>query len=231
MARVAYPIIKAAGGKVLSPAPQGTNSHVWLASYFSAGGVPYTDIVAFHGYLYGAPELITPLAANLRSLMSAYGIADRPLWDTEHSWGDNSWPFGSSPSLQAAWLARFIALSLSSQIDRSFWYMWDSFSWGSLFDRRTRQLLVPGIAYREVYSWLTNANMSPCTNTADLYECQISRSGGYKAIMVWSTSNQLDYAVPSGFTGYRTLTGSTGTIGPSGIVPVSKSPILLEKSI
>ncbi len=235
MAQAAYPVIKNAGGVVLSPAPQGAAAYQWLDGYFAAGGAAYADIVSFHGYLFGAPEGIVTLAANVKAVAAKYGLSDKPVWDTEHSWGVPSWPFGADQDQQAAWLARYLTLSFSSGIERSFWYMWDGFDtqehWGMLYEINHQQLQKPGIAYGQVYSWLVGASMDPCTLSGGIYQCRLTRAGGYEGLIVWAADSNpsftAPYTVPARYARYRTLDGTITTLGGS-TLRLTMKPILLE---
>ncbi len=68
-----------------------------MDGYFAAGGKSYLDI--FHGYLFGAPEGITALADKMKAVASKFNVIELPIWDTEHSWGDPTWPFGANQAL------------------------------------------------------------------------------------------------------------------------------------
>src|SRR5262249_18919288 len=92
MAQHAYSIIKAAdpSATVLCPSSAGfaKDTGDFLNAYFSAGGLAYTDAVAFHGYSGdGTPEGVLDFVAAARSSMAANGITGKPIWDTEGSWG------------------------------------------------------------------------------------------------------------------------------------------------
>lgn len=239
MAQAAYPIIKAAdaGNVVLSPAPQGTNAHLWLDSYFAAGGSTLADIVAFHSYLNGAPEGVVTLAANVKNVANQYpALVGKPVWDTEHSWGDTSWPFGANEDQQAAWVARFIPLSISSGIQRSLWYKWDGYDgqiqFGMMFNRTTSTLLKPGIAYNNVHSWLVGSALETCVLNTSVYQCHLTRSGGYDGLMVWASSATpsftTPFTVPSQYVKYRTLDGTTVNTTPGSVLTLTMKPILLE---
>jgi polysaccharide biosynthesis protein PslG len=236
MAQAAYPIIKAAGGTVLSPAPQG-NSTAWMDAYLSAGGAAYLDIISFHGYLVGPPEGIVGLADGYKAVANKHGLGAKPIWDTEHSWGDATWPFGANQDQQAAWLARFIPLSFSKGVvERSFWYLYDSYQgqaqWGPLFDATSKQFSKPGIAYREVYNWMVNAAMEPCTLSNSIYQCRITRSGGYEGLIIWAASSNpsytASYAAPTKYVRYKTLDATLVAISPGASLTLGMKPILLE---
>jgi hypothetical protein len=228
MAAAAYPVIKAAGGTVLSPTPQGTSGYSWLDGYFAAGGATYLDVVSFHGYLYGPPEYLNALVTNLRTVQAKYGLSAKQLWDTEHSWGDSTWPMGADQDQQSAWLARDIVLAFSDGLDRSFWYGWEHFNWGTLYDRTTKQILKPGIAYGQLYGWMLGASMSSCTQANGLYQCKLARANGYQGQIVWSTGANVSYAVPAGFTRMRTIDATTAALTGGQSISIGMKPVLVE---
>lgn len=229
MSRQASPIIRNANGVVLSPAPQGSSSHRWLDDHFTAAGTSYVDVVTFHGYLYGAPELITGVVADIRAVQAKHGIGNKPLWDTEHSWGDVTWPMGATEDQQSAWLARFLPMSYSAGIARTFWYGWEHFDWGTLFDRRAKRLTKAGIAHREVHNWMEGSRFSPCTNTNTVYECRIKRDNGYEAVMVWNSNGSSNYVIPAGYTRLRTIEATQQTLNAGQAITVGMKPVLIEK--
>ncbi|WP_158550867.1 cellulase family glycosylhydrolase [Geodermatophilus sp. TF02-6] len=239
MARTAYPIIKGADPRnvVLSPSPQGTHAHRWLDAYLGSGGVTVTDVVAFHGYLPAEPEALVPLVDDIRGVLARHPhLAGRPLWDTEHSWGTASSPFGVTQDLQSAWLARHLVLSASSGIARSFWYLWDGYDgqpqWGMLFNATTQQLQEPGVAYQQVHDWLTGATLHPCVAHRGVYQCQLTRSGGYRGLVVWAATDDpsrvTSWDVPEPYTTYRTVEGTTRAIDAGRSVDVTMTPVLLQ---
>jgi hypothetical protein len=244
--QAAYPIIKTANNTnmVLSPSPQGSSSASWLDAYFNAGGSAYTDIIAFHGYI-GAPENIVTTTQGVKDLRTKYpALANAPIWDTEHSWGTPTWAFGANEDQQAAWVARFLPLSISSGIERSIWYqyaMWVSnppgSQWGPLFAKtgvNTGYLRKPGIAYNQVYEWLNGASVDTCVKNGGVYSCRITRPG-YEGLMVWSANSTAAnptataaYTVPQQYNRYRTLDGTTVNIAGGSSLTLTMKPVLLE---
>lgn len=241
LAAAAYPIVRAGGGTVLSPSPQGANGHKWLDAYFTAGGSAYVDIVAFHGYIHGPPEKIVGIIGDIRRVAAGnHGLASKPIWDTEHSWGNSGWPFGAEPAQQAAWLSRFILLSFANGVERSVWYMWDGYDgkdqWGMLFNADKQQLQEPGMAYRQVYDWLVHAAVGPCRETGAIYACHISRVDGYQGLAIWAVTADprhfVPFTRPKSYTQYRTLDSEVPVIFRDGddVVTLSMKPLLLEKA-
>lgn len=184
LAEVAYPTIHEAGGILLSPAPQGMNADKWLRAYFIEGGAQFTDVVSFHGYLHGEPELISDLVNRIRRVAREAGLEHHAIWDTEHSWGDWSWPYGSSEQDRSTWLARFIVISAAAGLERTYWYMWDSKDWGTLFEKDTHTIQMPGVAYREVHRWLLKTKPR-CILDGDVYTCTLGDNTQRQ--IVWRT--------------------------------------------
>ncbi|MGI0034312.1 MAG: glycosyl hydrolase [Nitrososphaera sp.] len=238
MAEAAYPIIKAAhpDNVVLSPSPQGPNAHLWIDKYFSSGGVPYTDAISFHGYLYGAPEIIGSLIANVRAIQAKYSsLSGKPIWDTEHSFfGSLEWDVDEDR--RAAWVARFLVLSAAAGIDRSFWYSWYGFdvglNAGMLYNLSQQKLLKPGMAYIEAHSWLVNAVIGAPTFSQGVHQVRVTRGGGYEALIVWASDPNPEFTalfvVPAQYTRYRTLDAATIPVVAGSTLMLTMKPIILE---
>ena len=66
-----------------------------MDKYWAAGGIKDIDVVSIHGYPYSKSmdnaESFYPLKhiKQIRGVMEKHGI-DKPLWDTEGSWGNQS---------------------------------------------------------------------------------------------------------------------------------------------
>lgn len=244
LAKAAYPIIKAADPDniVVSPSPQGINSYKWLDKYFAAGGDQYTDVIAFHSYLQGEePEIIITLIENVRKVQEKYPVlTGKPLWDTEHAWGDDftgmGGPFVVDEDAQCAWVARHKILSASLGIERSYWYMWNGWNGqphhGWLYNQSERRFRKPGVAYNEVFDWLVGAEIGTGYLSAGLYQCPIKRPDEYKGLIVWASSSNPSYTrsfkVPEGYKKYRTLDGGTENTSAGTVLTLTMKPILLE---
>jgi hypothetical protein len=235
MAKSAYPIIKAhaSAAVVISPGPQGPTAYRWLDDYLAAGGGAYANAFAFHGYVgytngvSNPPEKIVPLIANIKLVTSRHGQSSKPLWDTEHGWGPNT----SLPNQdqQAAWLARHVILSWSSGISRSVWYLWDSNSQGTLWDR-TNKIRKPGIAYGQVYKWLVGAtkNLSCAAGSNSVWSCTFTRPDGQMGEITWKSSGSAtSQIVPGQYTHYRDVAGNRVTVPASRSVSIGSKPIVL----
>jgi hypothetical protein len=251
LAQDATAIIKAADSSavVLNPTfgAQLRTSRDMLDQYLAAGGGQYMDAVAFHGYVTkkgsaGIPEDLVRNMDLSEVVLKKYGQGNKPLWDTEASWGDTLKNKFTDADLQAAFLARFYLLHWSVGVARFYWYEWNNQTDGALWvpdphdPSLPGKLLKPGIAYAHLYDWIVGATLSSaCTAQGAVWTCKMSRDGGYQAEAIWDTAKTckhgrcttIKYTVPSKYTQYRTLSGKTIPITGSK-VPIGIKPILVE---
>ena len=94
--------------QVLLPPVAALNSSsvAWINTYLaSAGGTPYADIAAFHGYVFSGfmPETIISEVQNLQQTLTSHGLGNLPLWNTETSWASDA---NYTQAQQASWLMR-----------------------------------------------------------------------------------------------------------------------------
>jgi hypothetical protein len=208
---------------ILSPSPNGLNSYV--DHYFAAGGPTGVDGISFHAY-NASPEKVIDYVDNIRRIAAKHGLASKPLWNTEGSWGTAI----LTPDAQVAAVARFYLLQCSNGVLRFYWYAWDGDAWGALWDA-TNGPHPATLAYQQVYDWMVGAKMiSPCSvNATSTWICGFSRPGGYQAQAIWNTTSTLSYTPPSKFTRYADLAGHIFVI-KGGSVMIGAKPILLETS-
>ena len=213
---------------VLTPPPAtGATPTVpqFLNQFFAAGGGAYADIVSFHAYTPPDAESISALINNVNDVVAQAGQASKPLWISEGGWSKQA--NLPDPDLQAAFAAKHLLLARGLGVQRFYWYGYDFVPWGTLFDRPTKTLLKPGIAYREVQKWMLGATQSQaCAQDAKgTWTCALSRQNGYQALAVWNNSG--GSYTPSGiYRQYRDINGSTTPV--AGSLTLSNTPILLE---
>ncbi len=235
---------------VVSPSPGLRNvGQQWMASFLAAGGGQQVDIIAFHGYVNDGIPGVHPTASDLlvllqdfKSTLAAFNESSKPLWDTEANWGRTSITGLADPDLQAAFLAQFEFLHVSSGVTRFYWYAWNNNDYGTLWrpdpanPSKSGTLLRTGIAYQQVTEWLTDAVPSgACAQQGTVWTCALSRPGGYQALAVWDTAQSCSVGVctsstfllPQTYLHYRDLSGKVRPIDTSS-VPIGVQPILLE---
>ena len=234
MQQHAYSIIKSIDSTaiVLTPSPVGTTGLPWLSAFLTAGGGAYADIMAYHGYWDTTGESAAPITKAYQNVFAGFGYGASPLWDTEASWGSSS-TFTNRDG-QAATLAKYYLLQWSIGVDRFTWYSYDNNNpyggpWGQLWNA-TEGLIKPGIGYGKVNSWMVGAQpLGPATISGAIWQLDFTRSGGYQAKAIWSSSGTPTFPVPAIYTQYRDLDGNVTAI-TGGTVTLGSKPILLESN-
>jgi hypothetical protein len=205
----------------------------WTAKFLAAGGGQYVDVIALHGYVVHPEDFLVRLE-NLRSVMAAYGVTDKQIFDTEGSWGIFSNTY--DPDQQVAFTGRSYLVHASAQVDRYYWYAWDLPNTGNFYSGQAQAVTAPGMAYLEVYRWLHGAAPSgPCAVNGTVWTCSYTRANGYRALAVWDavqtcgggSCTTATYAVPTGLVQYRDLQGNLTPLSGSQ-VKISLKPILIE---
>ena len=254
LAASAYPIIHQndSSAVVLNPPPSNINPAGsgdgidWLDSYLATGACAYADVVSVHGYLYAdgttctyenadggqttsgacAEELVPNLAALKTMLVNHPACAGKPLWISETSWGvSNGAPNLTDLTAQAAFLARYYLLALSSGVARVYWYGWDYTPWGTLWDP-TNGAHPAAVAYAQVIDWLTGARFqAPCDAQGSVWTCALTEADASTALAAWTTGAEASFTVPAQYTHLRDLTGATKAV--AGPIELESRPVLL----
>jgi len=202
----------------------------WMTEWLAAGGKNTIDGLAFHGYpgIGEAPEQIQGVVGLQQLAMNENGLGSLPIFDTESSWGLNTkLPIESD---QVAFVARHFLLEHSMGVQGSFWYAYDSSTWGTMWSS-TGGLNTVGEAELQVAKWIVGSTLTqPCAAMAadpTTYTCAYSRPDGYTALAVWNTAGETAFGVPQGFVQYHDVGGNVTSVA-GGTVELSTSPILLE---
>ena len=223
--------------KALIASPSAIGSS-YMDTYWSTGGVKDVDVIAIHGYPdvrhNDVAESIGGFKTSpLKKKMTTYGLAGKPMWDTEASWGNQTRSI-TDPDLQAAFIVRHFLLHWANGVSRYYWYAWDNSLWGTLTDS-TGKPNKPGLAYAQVYNWMLGTTMpSGCSmGTGTLYHatytCVLTRPPAtYQGLAVWNTDGPTTYTASSIYKTYRDLDGVRRTVPANHVVSIGTKPILLE---
>jgi hypothetical protein len=224
--------------KIISPSMVSYGS-AYLDQYFAAGGTKDVDAIAMHAYPNPnncvAEFIRASVTTSIQAVMAKYGLSGKPLWDTETSWGQSDAGAITDPDLQAAFVARNYLLHWSMGITRAYWYAWDNSIAGTMWSSTTG-VKKPGTAFKQVSDWMVGSTMRTCVSTSStsvydgIYTCDLTRSDGSQARAIWNVDGASVYTVPSNFTQYRQLDGSTISVPSTRQVSIGLKPILLEGS-
>jgi hypothetical protein len=117
-------------------------------------------------------------------------------------------------------------------VQRDYWYAWNDTNYGTLWDIGTHNIRRPGLAYRELVSWLTGAEMTaPCAMAPDsTWTCGFALRGGVQAEVVWNSSasgsSGVQFRPAPKYVQYRSLDGRTAPIS-GGSIQIGNKPLLL----
>jgi len=258
LAQAAYPLVHTDPyTQLLTPSVVGPYGGVWMIAYLNAGGAAYADGGTFHGY--GATSAVrpypwpedskthncTPLTCYLsiastvttfRSIFDQNGLNGKPIYDTEGSWGNAN---VTDPDQQVAWGSRWLilqaGLSADTNLQTATWYAWGTgLSWGTI-ENVDGTPTTTGAALSQVHSWLAGKSVSPCGNSATIWTCSVTGSGGYQAEVIWDSSQSCNGGVCTTgsqtvgvqYIKYRDLAGGSFSIN-NHTVTVGIKPVMLE---
>lgn len=198
----------------------------FLDDYLEAGGGQYADAISFHGYVN--PPLKTGdffrNYAEFRKTLAKYGQDNKPVLDTEGSWGDTEKLRFTDEDQQAAFLAQAYLAHWSLGVQRFYWYAFNGGT-GTLSDQTGRGTKAAA-AYREVYHWLVGATMTkPCAQEGSMWTCTITKDGHESQIM-WNDGGEKSYSPKSAVKKMRDLDGNANPV--SGAVKIGAKPVLFE---
>ncbi|MDQ1708659.1 MAG: polysaccharide biosynthesis protein PslG [Frankiaceae bacterium] len=238
LAKAAYGVLKATdpGNVVLSPGiiVRTENSPLWLDQYLAAGGGQYADVIAAHFYVKTGqrPEHLRPSIERIQAIMAARGVAGKPLWNTESSYGQVRSPAEIfAEPLASAYVARSMALFAGHGLQRVVWYAWDDHGFTGLYlTRPGGQPTEAGRVFGLMSTWLVGARGYGCTRidsgkSEGAFACAFSR-GDERFQILWHPGTTVQYAVPAGYRTLRKLDGSSAALTTS-TVPVAPVPVLI----
>jgi Beta-galactosidase len=167
----------------------------WLKAFLAGGGGKYVDVNTVHtyGYLYTLSSFSRDYDAY-HNLLTNYGQNSKPIWDSETDWGTPDPARPRTDDQLASWMIEFITLNAAKGINVVNWYAYNNCLWGTLYGPKCgtgadnyQGLRKTGVAYRELYKWLTGATLEYCdTDSAGDAVCRLTRDGSYDAWIVWA---------------------------------------------
>jgi hypothetical protein len=217
--------------------PRGHKWLQWYDEYLSGGGGDLADIVAFHGYVHfggrqpGAQALID-YYKQFHDIIAKHGLASKPIWDTEASWGETHQMHFEDEDEQAAFTAQFYLLHWSLGVERLYWYAYNGSEIGAFWlvdhpgDPSHGHLTKAGKAFVQVQEWLVGAGMpEPCKQDGSTWVCNLTKDG-HPAEIVWNSGGEKSYTPKVAAKAVHDIDG--GTNGVSGAVRIGPKPVLLE---
>jgi hypothetical protein len=245
LTRIAFTTIKAIdpGALVVSPSfltRTEANYHeldVFLAQW--AGGSPVRDFidavgVHLHPLDRDAPESVLGYLRADRLVLARHGV-DRPIWNTEISYGAVDWNSPSVPlssEMQAAYVARTYLLNAAAGVQRVFWYRWDLQSVVSTVltesDRTTPT--TAGQAFKIVRGWMVNSRLHGCTvNRVGTYRCTFTRDNRVTRVF-WNATTPTARHLPRSAWWKMRLDGVKRRVHGGARLPIGPSPVAVRSA-
>jgi Glycosyl hydrolases family 39 len=237
LAKEAHTILKQVDPQitVISPgATDATPDFQWQRDYFRQGGGKYADAISQHFYpKSAAPEDLGKYITQMRAVMAEFGLAQKPLWNTEAGWLK---PGEIAPERQAmAYVARTYLINWASGVERFYWYAWDNQTAVSLHLTKIQdKKLIPVTnvtnSYAQIQKWLVGAKMQKCgANATKTWVCNLTRKG-QPFWIVWHLDRELNFTIPKNWQ-VRTiqdLSGKNQTLPDSRQISIDFMPVLLS---
>jgi len=226
--------------QIISPPETGdgpnSSEMLYLASYLSAGGGAYVDIIGLHGYVQNPEDVITRVN-NTVQVMQQYGQNGKPIFVTEASWCV-AHPCNSGPppsAQQPGFMFRHYLSMLSTPVQKFYMYAFDSSQEGNFWNIIGNALTPNATAYQLFYSWLVGSIMTqPCqaqSASTPIWTCTFTEAQGTQAEAIWDTGlafgKTISVTVPSQYVQYLDLYGHVYPI-KNHQVPIGYTPIWLQ---
>jgi hypothetical protein len=180
----------------------------YLDYFLKIGGGISADVIGYHLYIDGPPELVMSHVLGIRAMMRDHGVGDKPLWSTETAIQrlepkldpavQSASLFGlGAPSvddLGPAYMARTLIIGWAAGLGRIYQYAWDDqHNWPSSPNRvrRGTNLVVDinesGLAYRWLAQWMPGKRMIALDRggSAGIWRASFQDRQGRMAYAVW----------------------------------------------
>jgi hypothetical protein len=237
MARIAREELLAIdpGNKLVSPGFTQGQGMAGLESFLNAGGGQYVDMIGFHWYYTANPEALVSGIDNVRNLLKAHGLGDKPLWNTEAAFICDATLVpctGGQPTPEQSRSvnARAMFLMADKGVQNFNYYFWET-------DAPTARLVETdlvtqtpaGLALTEARTWIKGASIVDGYRIDDkVYVLRMTR-GSQSFVVLWSTQPGTLVNLPAGWNARiaRTLTGVESIIANAQLT-VGIEPLLLK---
>jgi len=201
MGRIARAVIREIDPAALLCGPGFVNGPDRLDLFLASGGAALIDVVGYHFYTDGTPQLLAQIA-QVREVMRRHGLDRLPLWNTE--FGVETWrrtetaPPGMPPrddDESAALMAQCLVVNAASDMARCYYYAWDN--------TRSGMWRAPGVAnarlqaFESMQRWLTGARMVALRRSGSALLCEQVGERGDRQLIGWSMQGHRSWRLPT----------------------------------
>lgn len=247
MSRIAYTTLKEVDPSIIVVSPSVTNAGNGLKrleTFLKLEGAKWADVIGYHYYV-SPPEVTVSLTMGLRSLLNAYGVSDKPIWNTEMGYTFSRIDLGILPQppkgdfrdildywTGAGYVARALILAAANGIDRVYWFNWDGeppHPTMGLAGFAGRNPTLMTMTYKTVYDWLVGSSVKDCNRGSNgVWSCSIDQ-GSRKGMLVWAEKGSAVWNAASFPAAAYEQVGRTDTAVSQGQgIVVTTLPILVK---
>jgi hypothetical protein len=180
----------------------------YLDYFLRIGGGETADVIGYHMYLEGYPELAMSHILSLRGILKDHGLSAKPLWCTEGGISEIS--VDLDPAVQAAraaglpmprvvdlapsYMARFLIVSWAAGFGRMYQYSWDTqHRWPGApaqIAKGTNTVVDindVGVAYRQTADWMVGRRLLALDRGTDggIWKATLLSKDGKRSFIVW----------------------------------------------
>ncbi|MCF6176573.1 MAG: carbohydrate binding domain-containing protein [Victivallaceae bacterium] len=183
------------------------NSPFYLETFFQKGGAKWVDIIGYHFYSWGFPEMEKSLNKLLheiyevKKIMIEYNVK-KPLWNTEAGWFIKSkrarkYPGTAHKKIYSAeeagaLIAQAYIINWAAGVKRYYYYAWNNGYMG-LVERPSGTPKQCTYAYKEIYKWLVGKRMKSCKQDKnDTWIAKLVDNSGRQTFIVWNSNKEIE---------------------------------------
>ncbi len=216
--------------KIVSPSITGWKGEPfgiwWLDAFLSYGVADFVDIIGFHlytGKLY-QPENMVYHISELKKLLKRRKI-DKPIWNTEGAFTTKN-VYGDD-AIKA--MAKMHIIQLALNVDRFYWYAFNNNLFGSLYDKKKKELNKTGEAYISLMKYLIGNKIVNINKKKNAWIVEIDNEGNKEAIL-WSEKKKEIYKCSDDFIGkkFENISDGKSFLIENNNLELGKVPIIIK---
>ncbi|AKJ31991.1 hypothetical protein AAW51_5300 [Caldimonas brevitalea] len=237
LARIAHEELKAAdpANKLVSPGVTSGQGMNFLNNFLAAGGGQHVDVIGYHWYFNASPEGLVPLISNVRHLMKAYGVDNKPLWNTEGAPGCDALTttcssFVPSQKQIRSTTARALMMMWAKGVSNFNYHIWESSEpLAKLVESDFKTQTEAGNAYAAMVRWMRGARMTDAyVMNKQIYVFKLTR-GTDSRYVLWSTVEGQRVQLPGWkVTRAETLQGKVSILPNPRQITLGLEPVMLR---
>lgn len=227
----------------------------YLDYFLRIGGGQTADVIGYHMYLEGYPELAMPHILALRGILKDHGVGDKPLWCTEAGISEISVDVDpavrsvrsaglTAPGvgeLAPSYMSRFLIVSWAAGFGRMYQYSWDTqHRWPGApaqIAKGTNTVVDVndvGVAYRQTSDWMVGKRLVALDRGTDagIWKATLQSQDGKRSYIAWHPGKVAGAPAilkrPNDVKTICDLAGRCRDLGSESTIPVDFRPVRVD---